>query len=83
MVSSDTVSVRARRVIVAIGTALANSIRFDPILQPNRAQLQQRFPQGSIWKIWLAYDRAFWREEGLTGETVSINFPDLETLIQE
>jgi monoamine oxidase len=73
VVTSDTVSVHARRVIVAIPISLTNFIRFLPILPPDRAQLQQRFPQGSVWKIWLVYDEAFWRKRGLSGETVSID----------
>lgn len=64
----------AKRVIVAAPGTLDTFIRFDPILPPDRAQLQQRIPQGSVWKIWLVYDRAFWREQGLTGESISI-FP--------
>lgn len=76
-VVSDRGTVRARRVIVAIPTALMNYIRFDPPLPGNRAQLQQRVPGGSIWKIWLVYDHAFWRQpregspEGLTGESLA------------
>jgi monoamine oxidase len=76
-VSSETVSVVARRVIVATGTAMANFIRFDPILPIPRAQLQQRMPQGECWKIWLCYDKAFWRSKGLNGESVSIADGDL------
>lgn len=77
-VSSEQVTVRARRVIVATGTAMANFIRFDPILPAPRALLQQRMPQGEVWKIWLCYDRAWWRTKkgGLNGETVSINPKD-------
>jgi monoamine oxidase len=77
-VSSESVSVRARRVIVATGTAMANFIRFDPILPPARALLQQRMPQGEVWKIWLCYDRAWWRAKtlGLNGESVSIYAAD-------
>ena len=73
-VSSENVSVHARRVIVATGTAMANFIRFDPVLPPARALLQQRMPQGEVWKIWLCYDKAWWRSKklGLNGETVSI-----------
>lgn len=67
--------VNSSRVIVAAPTTLDNFIRFDPILPQDRAQLQQRVPLGSVWKIWLVYDRAFWREQGLTGESISI-FPD-------
>jgi len=65
---------QAKRVIVAAPGALDTFIRFDPILPPDRAQLQQRVPQGSVWKIWLVYDRAFWRDQGLSGESISI-FP--------
>jgi monoamine oxidase len=78
-VSSESVSVRAGRVIVATGTAMANFIRFDPILPSARALLQQRMPQGEVWKIWLCYDTAWWRNEkkGLNGESVSIAPGDL------
>lgn len=73
-VGTETVSVRARRVIVATGTAMANFIRFDPILPAPRALVQQRMPQGEVWKIWLCYDKAWWRggKRGLNGESVSI-----------
>ncbi len=65
--------------IVATGTAMANFIRFDPILPTARALLQQRMPQGEVWKIWLCYDTAFWRNEkdGLNGESVTIAPGDL------
>jgi monoamine oxidase len=78
-VSTEEVSVRAKRVIVATGTAMANFIRFDPVLPPARALLQQRMPQGECWKIWLCYDRAFWRDtdKHLNGESVSIRKGDL------
>jgi monoamine oxidase len=74
-VVADQSTVRARRVIVATGTTMANTIRFDPILPSARALLQQRMPQGEVWKIWLCYDRAFWRDKKLelNGESVSID----------
>jgi len=65
-------SVRARRVVVATNISMTNFIRFDPILPPDRAQLQHRVPTGSFWKIWLCYDEAFWRKRGLVGESISI-----------
>ncbi len=58
--------------IVSAPGALDTFIRFDPILPADRAQLQQRVPQGTVWKIWLVYDRAFWRDQGLSGDTISI-----------
>ncbi|OBH83836.1 MULTISPECIES: FAD-dependent oxidoreductase [unclassified Mycobacterium] len=71
-VSADSLRVRARRVVVATNISMTNFIRFDPILPPDRAQLQHRVPTGSFWKIWLCYDEAFWRKQGLVGESISI-----------
>jgi len=62
----------AKWVIVSAPGVLDTFIRFDPILPADRAQLQQRVPQGTVWKIWLVYDRAFWRDQGLSGDTISI-----------
>jgi monoamine oxidase len=72
VVRSGTVSVQSRRVIVATSTSAVNSIVFHPPLPPDRAQLQQRMGLGSFWKVWLAYDRPFWRDMGLSGATVCI-----------
>ena len=69
-VRSDAYIITAKRVIVAIPTALMNYVRFKPPLPPNRAQLNQRFPSGSVWKVWFVYDRAFWRDDGLSGESI-------------
>ncbi|MGV7383177.1 FAD-dependent oxidoreductase, partial [Mycobacterium kansasii] len=52
-VSAENVAVRARRVIVATNISMTNFIHFDPILPPDRAQLQHRVPTGAFWKIWL------------------------------
>jgi monoamine oxidase len=71
-VGAEHVTVRARRVVVATNTSMTNFIGFDPILPPDRAQLQHRVPTGSFWKIWLCYDEAFWRKGGLVGESISI-----------
>ncbi len=82
-VISERVTVRARKVIVAFATTIQNFIRFDPILPADRAQLQQRYPLGIIWKNWLVYDEAFWRTHiyppnGLpfTGQTTSTHQDD-------
>jgi monoamine oxidase len=72
VVRSEVASVKARRVIVATSTSAVNAIVFRPPLPPDRAQLQQRMGLGSFWKVWLAYDRPFWRDMGLSGATVCI-----------
>ncbi len=79
-VIADTVSVHAQRVIVAIPTAVTGFIRFRPILPPDRAQLIQRFPEGTLFKVTVVYDEAFWRNEGLSGESLALNSPFAVTL---
>jgi monoamine oxidase len=64
-------SVRARRAIVAIPPTLAGRIAYDPPLPPQRDQLTQRMPQGTVIKTMAIYDRPFWREEGLSGQATS------------
>jgi monoamine oxidase len=67
--------VAAKRVVVAVPPALTNHILFTPQLPPLRAQLSQRFPMGSVIKVHAVYDRPFWRDQGLTGFTVSDHHP--------
>lgn len=66
-VTSDKGTFRAKQVIVAVPPAVSAFIDFDPILPFDRAQLIQRFPQGSAMKIQAVYPKPFWREEGLSG----------------
>jgi monoamine oxidase len=66
-VVSDRATVVARRAIVATAPSLNALIDFSPGLPEGRAQLAQRYPQGSVTTFALIYDRPFWRDEGLTG----------------
>jgi monoamine oxidase len=61
--------------IVAMPPALTARIDYEPLLPALRDQLTQRAPMGSYAKVDVVYDRPFWREEGLTGQTVSLNGP--------
>ena len=67
-VRTDGRSVDAGRVIVAIPPTLAGRIVYDPPLPPDRDQLTQRVPQGSVVKVNAVYDSPFWRDEGLRGQ---------------
>ncbi len=67
--------VRARRVIVAVPPTLAGRIEYDPALPAARDRLTQRMPMGSVIKCMAVYDDPFWREEGLTGQVVSLPGP--------
>jgi monoamine oxidase len=66
-VESDRVTVVARRAIVATAPSLNALIDFRPALTEGRAQLAQRYPQGSVTTFALIFDRPFWRDDGLTG----------------
>jgi monoamine oxidase len=74
-VQSDRVTVYAKRAIVAVPPALADEIDFHPGLPALRAQLLQRFPMGSVFKAQAFYDKPFWRDDGLTGFTISDQGP--------
>ena len=67
--------VRARRAIVAVAPALAGRIEYDPPLPAARDQLTQRMPMGSVIKCMAVYEEPFWREDGLTGQAVSLPGP--------
>jgi monoamine oxidase len=75
-VQSDRVTVTAKRVIVALAPTLTGQLRYDPPLPADRAQLVQRFPQGCAIKVHGVYDKPFWRDDGLTGESLG----DLEPI---
>lgn len=66
-VVSDKGTFRAKQVIVAVPPSVSAFIDYDPILPSDRAQLLQRFPQGSAMKIQAVYPKPFWRDEGLSG----------------
>ncbi len=74
-VRSDHLTVRARRVVVAVPPALAGRIAYEPLLPFERDQLTQRYGQGTLTKVAAVYPRPFWREEGLTGTAVSATGP--------
>lgn len=74
-VESDRAVVHAKRAIVALAPALAAEIFHDPPLPFLRAQLVQRFPQGTALKWNAVYPRPFWRDDGYNGQVVA---PDSE-----
>jgi len=74
-VVSDKLTVQAKQVIVAVPPTLAARITYDPDLPAERDQLLQRLPQGTLMKAEAVYERPFWRDQGLTGTTVSTEGP--------
>jgi monoamine oxidase len=67
--------VRARRAIVAVPPALAGRIEYDPPLPPARDQLTQRIPMGAVIKVMAVYEEPFWRDDGLSGQALSLPGP--------
>ena len=67
--------VRARRAIVAVPPTLAGRIEYDPPLPAARDQLTQRMPMGSVIKCMAVYEEPFWRDDGLSGQAVSLPGP--------
>jgi monoamine oxidase len=67
--------VTGQQVIVAMPPPLTARIDYEPLLPVLRDQLTQRAPMGTYAKVDVVYDAPFWREEGLTGQTVSLNGP--------
>lgn len=74
-VYSDRVTVKAKRVIVAVPPALAGRIDYEPLLPFQRDQLTQRYGQGTLSKVAAVYDTPFWRSAGLNGTAVDTGFP--------
>ncbi len=74
-VVSDRLTARAKRVIVTVPPGVAQRIDYSPELPDLRAQLVQRWAQGSLMKIEVIYDRPFWRDAGLSGQAVSDTGP--------
>ncbi len=74
-VTADAITVRGKRVIVAIPPNLAGRIVYSPGLPALRDQLTQRMPVGSLIKTIGVYDRPFWRGQGLNGQATSDQGP--------
>ena len=74
-VAADGVSVRAARAIVAIPPVLAGQVAYEPKLPADHQLLLQCLPAGVAWKFGLVYDDAFWRRDGLSGESVALDSP--------
>ncbi|MCC6270183.1 MAG: flavin monoamine oxidase family protein [Microbacteriaceae bacterium] len=64
-------SISADNVIVALPPALAGRLEYEPALPSWRDQLTQRAPAGSVIKLYLVYERPFWRDAGLNGQAAS------------
>ena len=74
-VQTDQFAYKGKAVIVTGPPSLTAMIEYEPILPPLRAQLTQRFPQGSAIKVEAIYKTPFWRAHGLSGQVTSDTGP--------
>jgi monoamine oxidase len=73
--TTDALTVKGKAIIVTGPPTLTGLIRYEPELPALRAQLLQRFPQGSAIKVEAVYPRPFWRQKGLAGQVTSDSGP--------
>lgn len=65
------VTVRARRAVLALAPVLYPRISFVPPLPRLQQQMHQHISMGFVIKVHAVYDRPFWREQGLSGTAFS------------
>jgi monoamine oxidase len=68
-VVADSVTVRARRAIVATPPFLASQIQYEPELPARHSHLLRRLPAGPVIRLAAVYAEPFWRRDGLNGES--------------
>lgn len=68
---TDSLTIRARRAIIALAPVLYNRISFVPPLPRRQHQLHQHLSMGFVIKVHAVYDRPFWRDQGLSGTAFS------------
>jgi monoamine oxidase len=70
-VVADGFAVEVQRAIVAVPPALAARIEFEPALPEQRLRLAEQMKPGKLTKCIALYETPFWREDGLSGESVT------------
>ena len=71
VLEADGVRVTAGRVIVTVAPPLCERLAFDPPLPARREEIQRRMRMGALTKAIAVYDEPFWRQDGLSGESLS------------
>lgn len=80
MLETKNLSVKAKRVVVAVPPTLAATIEFDPPLPAHTLQLQQRMQPSSVIKFLAVYTTPFWRLQGLSGWVNTFEPPVFDVL---
>ena len=75
VVRSHSFQVAAKAVVIAVAPQHRADIRFAPQLPLAHHELPRRWPQGVITKAYAVYETPFWREAGLSGQSLSDTGP--------
>lgn len=70
-VSTDAGEISASYAIVTVPPAQRAEIAFDPALPEQTAGMTRTWRMGALSKAFVAYDRPFWRANGLSGEALT------------
>ena len=70
-VVADGITVDAKQVIVTTPPALAAKIKYSPSLPAGKMALLKGMTPGNLTKAEAIYETPFWRDDGLTGQSVS------------
>lgn len=74
-VTADGFTLRAARAVVAVPPVLASEIEWEPALPAEHLTLRRSLPAGAATKFSLVYDEAFWRADGLNGQSLESESP--------
>lgn len=74
-VEADALTVEAAAAVVAVPPGTAERIEFEPELPADRSEVLRRMSPGDAVRMADVYDKAFWRDEGLTGEAWGPKLP--------
>jgi monoamine oxidase len=79
VVTTERKTIVARHAIVAVPPPVAQHIELVPHAA-RRDQLAQRYAMGALVKLVIVYERAFWRDRGLSGEVVALRPSPIATV---
>jgi len=68
---ADGLTIDARQVIVAVPPVLAATIDYTPRLPASKRKIYRAMVPGKLIKAEAIYDRPFWRDAGLSGQSAS------------
>lgn len=74
-VQTDSASINAKYAIVTVAPEHRANIEYQPALPDKTEGLTRTWPMGALSKAFVAYEKPFWRAEGLSGEALTDTGP--------